>query len=186
MTHLRNNTYYARIYLSSRKAGAAVATELDLDARPSDAINLAVRFAAPIYVSTEVAKTCGVRQGIAGVAAGSAATAATVAAAAAVIASAAAAAPKAAPKRVDGALELRVRMALAVAEGREADAARLRDEVAALLGGSNEPHAVAAATLMLEVERAVRDERYHDAAHARDHLSAIDDFLSADESGSER
>ena len=70
-------------------------------------------------------------------------------------------------------------MALAVAEGRDEDAARLRDEVAAMLGGSATPHAIAAASLMLEVERAVRDERYNDAAHARDHLSAMDDFLSA-------
>ena len=172
VTHLRNNTYYARVYLASRKAGAA-ATEMDLDARPSDAINLAVRFAAPIYVSQEVAKTCGVRNASGGLVAGAAVTAASAAAAAAVV-------PRPAPKKVDGALELRVRMALAVAEGREDDAARLRDEVAALLGGSATPHAVAAASLMLEVERAVRDERYRDAAHARDHLSAMDDFLQQD------
>ena len=174
VTHLRNNTYYARVYLASRKAGAP-ATEMDLDARPSDAINLAVRFAAPIYVSQEVAKTCGVRNASGGLVAGAAVTAASAAAAASV------AVPRPAPKKVDGALELRVRMALAVAEGREDDAARLRDEVAALLGGSATPHAVAAASLMLEVERAVRDERYRDAAHARDHLSAMDDFLQQDE-----
>lgn len=175
VTHLRNNTYYARVYLASRKAGAP-ATEMDLDARPSDAINLAVRFAAPIYVSQEVAKTCGVRNATGGPVAGAAVTAASAAAAAA-----AAAVPRPAPKKVDGALELRVRMALAVAEGREDDAARLRDEVAALLGGSATPHAVAAASLMLEVERAVRDERYRDAAHARDHLSAMDAFLDEKE-----
>ena len=179
VTHLRNNTYYARVVISSRKAGAGV--ELDLDARPSDAINLAVRFSAPIYVSQEVAKTCGVRSGGDAVfSAGSAVTAASAAAAAA-----AAAAPRPVPKKVDGALELRVRMALAVAEGREEDAARLRDEVAAMLGGSATPHAAAAASLMLEVERAVRDERYGDAAHARDHLSAMDEFLSAEQERAE-
>lgn len=46
---LRDETYYARIYLKTRDG------ELDVDARPSDAIALALRADAPIYVSEEVA-----------------------------------------------------------------------------------------------------------------------------------
>jgi hypothetical protein len=45
---LRDNTFYARIYL--RAAGALVA----VDARPSDAIALALRSAAPIFVDETV------------------------------------------------------------------------------------------------------------------------------------
>ncbi len=86
------------------------------------------------------------------------------------------------PTKLDASLELRVRMALAVAEGRDADAARLRDEVAAALGGAASGEAVEGATaaaLMLEVELAVKEERYADAAAARDRLAAMGTFLSA-------
>lgn len=44
------NTYYARIYL--RKA--ADNTNISIDARPSDALNVAERFKAPIYVNKEI------------------------------------------------------------------------------------------------------------------------------------
>jgi hypothetical protein len=136
--------------------------ETDVDARPSDAINLAVRFQAPIFVAVDVAKTCGERQKPA-----SGALAATRVAVPPV-------------KRLDCALELRMRMALAVTEGRDGDAARLRDEVAALLGGAaSAAHAAAAASLMLEVELAVKHERYSDAAKARDHLAVMDTFLQS-------
>lgn len=46
---LREETYYARIYLSSERG------DVDLDARPSDAIALALRVDAPIYISEELA-----------------------------------------------------------------------------------------------------------------------------------
>lgn len=46
---LRDETYYARIYLKDRDG------ERDIDARPSDAIALALRTGAPIYVTERVA-----------------------------------------------------------------------------------------------------------------------------------
>ena len=46
---LREETYYARICLKTADS------EVDVDARPSDAIALALRTDAPIYVSEEVA-----------------------------------------------------------------------------------------------------------------------------------
>ncbi|MDY7096117.1 MAG: bifunctional nuclease family protein [Acidobacteriota bacterium] len=47
---LKDNTFYARIYLSQGKE------EIVLDARPSDAIALALRAEAPILVATSVLK----------------------------------------------------------------------------------------------------------------------------------
>jgi len=45
---LKDNTFYARIYFSSREKN------FSMDARPSDAIAIALRFSAPIYVNDEV------------------------------------------------------------------------------------------------------------------------------------
>jgi bifunctional DNase/RNase len=44
------NTFFARLHLAA--AGGA---ELELDARPSDAINLAARTGAPLFVRRDVA-----------------------------------------------------------------------------------------------------------------------------------
>jgi len=45
---LKNNTFYARIYFASKER------EFSMDARPSDAIAIALRFHAPIYVDDSV------------------------------------------------------------------------------------------------------------------------------------
>ncbi|QTA92295.1 bifunctional nuclease family protein [Desulfonema magnum] len=45
---LKNNTFYARIYFLSNER------EFSMDARPSDAIAIALRFQAPIYVDDKV------------------------------------------------------------------------------------------------------------------------------------
>lgn len=45
---LRDNTFYARIHLTSGDR------EIDMDARPSDAIAIALRFEAPIFVDDKV------------------------------------------------------------------------------------------------------------------------------------
>ena len=50
ITEIRNNTYYATIYL---KHDGAILT---IDARPSDAIALALRSKCPIYADPEVLK----------------------------------------------------------------------------------------------------------------------------------
>ena len=56
ITCLVSNTYFARIHFSKgRKSQEGVYHEIDVDARPSDAINMAVRFAAPVYVHKQVA-----------------------------------------------------------------------------------------------------------------------------------
>jgi uncharacterized protein len=48
VTDVKNNTYYASIYLTSKQS------ELTVDSRPSDAIALALRTSSPIYVTQDV------------------------------------------------------------------------------------------------------------------------------------
>lgn len=48
ITDLRDSTFYARIYFETPNG------EVDVDSRPSDAIALAVRTQAPIFVSKDV------------------------------------------------------------------------------------------------------------------------------------
>jgi bifunctional DNase/RNase len=45
---LKDNTFYARIYFVSKNKS------FDMDARPSDAIAIALRFGAPIYVDDKI------------------------------------------------------------------------------------------------------------------------------------
>ncbi len=51
INELRDGTFYARIKFDNPK--------IDVDARPSDAIALAVRFSAPIYVDEEILEETG-------------------------------------------------------------------------------------------------------------------------------
>ncbi len=53
VTNVQNNTYYAMIYLCSDERARTV------DARPSDAIALALRAKCPIYVTQDVLKNGG-------------------------------------------------------------------------------------------------------------------------------
>ncbi len=132
-----------------------------MDARPSDAINLAVRCGAPIFVAADVARSHGVR------------------ATQPLGAQQEAQLPATPTKRLDKTIELRVRLAIAVQEGRLDDAARLRDDIALLLASdANTVQAVTAASLMLEVETAVKEERYRDAAQAKHHLEQLDTVIN--------
>lgn len=54
VTSLANDVFYARLHM--KREGR----DLDVDARPSDAIALAVRMECPIYVSDEVLEKAGV------------------------------------------------------------------------------------------------------------------------------
>lgn len=57
VTDVQNNTYYATIHLSSN------GLERTVDARPSDAIALALRAKCPIYVTQDVLKRRGTDNG---------------------------------------------------------------------------------------------------------------------------
>lgn len=52
--NLSDNTFYAKLRLEYN------GTESDIDARPSDAIAMALRFSAPIYVDDEVMNAAGI------------------------------------------------------------------------------------------------------------------------------
>jgi hypothetical protein len=54
---LKDNTFYARIYFVSKESS------FDMDARPSDAIALALRFKAPIFVDDSVIQHSKLRDG---------------------------------------------------------------------------------------------------------------------------
>lgn len=57
ITDIISNTYYARVHLGKPSTSAgSEPEEVDVDARPSDAINLAVRFGAPMYVNKKIAE----------------------------------------------------------------------------------------------------------------------------------
>lgn len=187
MTHLHSNTYFARIVLAmpDKEGGAA---ETDVDARPSDAINLAVRCGAPIYVSADVARTHGVRSSMPESGSSSSATSGDT------DTPSAESLPAAPVRLLDKTLELRMRLAVAVQESRLSDAQSLRDDIAVLLAGdSSTVRAVAAAQLIYEIEvrvfaprvrvcsppltphiqNAIREERWKDAAQARNHLAEL-------------
>jgi hypothetical protein len=54
---LQANTYYARVHVMRLGPDAANgAEEVDVDARPSDAINLALRCSAPLYIHKRVVR----------------------------------------------------------------------------------------------------------------------------------
>jgi hypothetical protein len=54
---LRDNTFFARIHFASKERN------FDMDARPSDAIALALRFGAPIFVDDSVIRHSKIREG---------------------------------------------------------------------------------------------------------------------------
>lgn len=54
---LKENTFYARIFFESEER------KFDIDARPSDAIAIALRFGAPIYVDDKVVQNAGSGEG---------------------------------------------------------------------------------------------------------------------------
>jgi bifunctional DNase/RNase len=54
VTTVSDDIYYARLYARSDRRS------VDVDARPSDAIALAVRFECPVYVATDVMDRAGI------------------------------------------------------------------------------------------------------------------------------
>lgn len=50
-----DSTYYSRVHIARADSEGTFFDEVDLDCRPSDAINLALRFQAPMYITQAVA-----------------------------------------------------------------------------------------------------------------------------------
>ncbi len=58
VSDLKDNTFFARIYFTSEEK------EFDMDSRPSDAIAMAVRFQAPIFVEETVIENFKIEDGV--------------------------------------------------------------------------------------------------------------------------
>ncbi len=99
---LRDNTFYAKLFLEWN------GTEIELDSRPSDAIALALRFSAPIFVEDGIMESAGMiikeEESMPGK-------------------------DKGPQKKISPAEELKYRLDKAVAEERYEDAAKFRDEL---------------------------------------------------------
>ena len=93
VTDLIDGTFYARIFIKNGNK------EMDIDSRPSDAIALALRFSAPIFVHNEVLRTASVNMN------------------------------QAKEKPIDPVQKLKDTLKKAVEEERYEDAAKIRDEL---------------------------------------------------------
>jgi len=106
---LRDNTFYAKLFLEWN------GTEIELDSRPSDAIALAMRFSAPIFVGDEIMESAGIiikeEESMPGK-------------------------DKEPLKKISPAEALKYRLDKAVAEERYEDAAKFRDELKKLSGSN--------------------------------------------------
>jgi len=107
ITDIKDNTFFGRVYVS--KAGVE---DLEFDARPSDAIALAIRWGAPVFVSLRVFE----------------ATAVTVAEKEEAVPAA-----EAAPSRLE---ILKLALEKAVREEHYEEAARLRDQLRKMRSGN--------------------------------------------------
>jgi len=52
--NVNNNTYYSDLYLEETGTASSPAKSFQVDARPSDAIALSLRYDAPLYVAEEI------------------------------------------------------------------------------------------------------------------------------------
>lgn len=168
ITALVGNTYHARVHFA-RGRGIKMPqnpevpslTEIDVDSRPSDAINLAVRFGAPIYVNKDVANkmahspTFDDRSVSAGASTGGAIADAT---AADVVQSC----REEILHYTDPTIMHKLQLQLAIAEERFEDATRLRDVIEKMLASDR------ALALVVAIETALEDGRFEEAARLRD------------------
>jgi len=175
ITTLVGNTYHARIHFargrgikSTGSDASPSATEIDIDSRPSDAINLAIRFGAPIYVNKEVA---------AKMAHPSASfDDRSVSAAAANGAnyhqsSSSSDITKSCREEIlhysDPTIMYKLQLQLAIAEERFEDATRLRDVIEKMLASDR------ALSLVVAIETALEDQRYEEAERLRDEFRRL-------------
>lgn len=171
VTSLVGNIYHARIHLASgaqqETGGTSSASqhvvEFDVDARPSDAINMAARYEAPIYVNKEVAAKMahpGKESESSPSGTGSASTQQVQEQTAAqkIIQSC----KEAILQYNDPTIMYKLQLQLAIAEERFEDASQLRDIIDKMLASDR------ALSLVVAIETAIDDQRYEEAAKLRD------------------
>jgi bifunctional DNase/RNase len=165
ITSLVGNIYHARIHLSpAHDTDPRSSTEMHIDCRPSDAINMAARYDAPIYVNKEVAARMAhpARQEIPGhesqsnVKFGQAETKEIV---------------ETCKQEIlqynDPTIMYKLQLQVAIAEERFEDASKLRDIIEKALASDR------ALSLVVAMETALEDHRFEEAARLRDELHRL-------------
>ncbi|EIE24260.1 hypothetical protein COCSUDRAFT_53278 [Coccomyxa subellipsoidea C-169] len=153
VTALVGNTYLARVHLSPSGRDAS-AKEVDIDARPSDAINLAMRFNAPMYVSKQVANKMG-------------SSAHQFVESPESHQEIQRSCRNAKQSYHDPTVMHRLNLQVAIAEERYEDACMIRDQVDKMLARDR------ALSLLVAMESALHDNRYEEAARLRDFFLAL-------------
>lgn len=185
ITALVGNTYHARVHMgrnrgrlsSGTKGGeGSPGSELDIDARPSDAINLALRFGAPIYVNKEVAAQMAIPQSAAhatgeGNPSGRGAGVNAVGSNRSGIDASATDIARSCREEIlhyaDPTIMHKLQLQLAIAEERFEDATLLRDAIEKMLASDR------ALSLVVAIETALEDQRFEEAARLRDEFKKL-------------
>jgi len=178
ITSLVGNIYHARIHMVSREygrennddGGHEGGVEVDIDSRPSDAINMAARFGAPIYVNKEVASKMAHPGGAAGREMGSMSGGGEKASQNAEALKHANEIIQSCKEEIllynDPTMMHKLQMQLAIAEERFEDATKLRDVIDKLLASDR------SLSLVIAIETALEDQRFEEAERLRDELRA--------------
>jgi len=161
VTKLVDNTYYASIFYL--KTDQQQEIEVEVDARPSDAINMAVRFGAPIFVNQKIVDVSAYS-----LRAEAGPQVANEASAPAVAFDIAKAIQAAGQRHLDPTTHLRAHLAVAVQEERYEDASRLRDEIDRVIA-TDRFH-----SLIVAIEKALEDRRYDEAAQLHEELIQLE------------
>ncbi|CAG9463664.1 unnamed protein product [Pedinophyceae sp. YPF-701] len=165
VTALVGNTYHAAIYYA-----AADGREVPVDARPSDAINLAVRFKAQIFVDREVAARMAhspAEYEDRNTAAASLGGGATAGAGGETRTDIFQSVREEILHHADPTIMLKLEMQLAAAAEDYEKAGALRNDLDRMLASNRE------LSLVVAMEVALMDERYDEAARLRDELKAL-------------
>ncbi|KAL3144978.1 hypothetical protein ABBQ32_003482 [Trebouxia sp. C0010 RCD-2024] len=154
ITCLQDNTYYARVHFAKgRKAPDGAYHEVDVDARPSDAINMAVRFGAPLYVHKQLASRMASEPEKFRLPASQTAN------------EIARSCKDLLVHFPDPTVVDKLHLQLAVVEERYDDAMALRDKIEGVLNTDR------TVRLVVQLEAALHDSRFEEAAHLRDELA---------------
>jgi uncharacterized protein len=173
ITSLVGSTYHARVHLCRGRGPSDPGfAEADVDARPSDAINVALRFGAPIYVNRElaahVARPAPQHQQQRGSGVGQPDhTPAARGAAAEWAREVYRSCSEAVSRHQDPVIMHKLHMQLAVEQQRYEDAMRLRDEIDHIY--TSDP----ASRLIVAIEAALKDGRLEEAMKLRDELNGL-------------
>jgi hypothetical protein len=183
ITALVGMTYHARVHFTRGIGFKDVTQDIDIDARPSDAMNLAVRFGAAIYVNKEIASkmahpmstftTEGTMAGPKGGNGSSSIGGSGVGTAGGKITDIAAEIIRSCREEImhynDPTIMHKLALQVAVAEERFEDASKMRDVIDKILASDR------ALSLVVAIETALEDHRFDEAARLRDEFKSFRD-----------